>query len=221
MDPALTPGGAPGSSTTARATQVREEAGERLAAFAARLERIGLEDFRSVALAPSAAADRAEARAAASRAVEAAGLSDVWDDAQRAVHQHIGRVYAGGGFRPTFVGVNWGLSTGSVDDRVAATAAVEDAALASLADGLAAERDVDTLRDPFEVIAQAHPVPHGGDALPTIAELRRLGPIGMVLAIAVGVASLASVVAGLWPLAIVGALLLGAGYAFRRVRPAG
>ena len=63
-------------------------------------------------------------------------------------------------------------------------------------------------------------MPHGGDALPTIDELRRLGPIGMALAVAVGVATLASVVAGLWPLAIAGALLLGVAYALGRVRGA-
>jgi hypothetical protein len=201
-------------------SEVREEATRRLAAFAARLERIGLEDFRLVALAPSAAVERADTREAALQALEAAGLADIWADTERAIDAHIDRVYSGGGFRPTFVGVNWGLSTGSVGDRVAATAAVKDAALASLADGLATEGDVDTLRAPFEVIAQAHPVPHGGDALPTIDELRRLGPIGMALAVAVGVATLASVVAGLWPLAIAGALLLGVAYALGRVRGA-
>jgi hypothetical protein len=198
-----------------------DEARDRLAAFAARLERIGLEDFRLVALAPSAAAERADARAAALRAIEAAGLAQLWEDTERAIDKHLDRVYAGGGFRPTFVGVNWGLSTGSVGDRVSATAAVKDAAFASLVDGLAAEGDVDTLRAPFEVIAQAHPVPHGGDALPTIDELRRLGPIGMALAIAVGVATLASILTGLWPLAIAGALLLAVGYALGRVRRAG
>lgn len=161
----------------------REAALERLAAFGARLERISLDDFRQMALSPSAARDRAAARTAAEQVAAASGMAELVDDVRARVRAHMDRVYTGGVYHPTWVTLNWGLSTGPVQDRVAATAAVEDAALATVVDGQAPDEIVATLREPFELIAEAHPPRPGGDALPSVDEVRRLGPFGAAVAV--------------------------------------
>jgi hypothetical protein len=178
----------------------RAAASARLRTFGARLERLGLDDFRQVAMAPTAAEDRATARAAASAAIEAAGLADLVAETRADVRAYMDRVYAGGVYRPTWVALNWGLSTGSVQDRVGSMAVVEDAALATIAEGLAPPEAIDVLRAPFELIADAHPMPHGGDALPTIDDVRRVGPLwGIVAVLLIGLA-VVGWVAGGWPI---------------------
>lgn len=180
----------------------REAANERLRTFGERLERIGLDDFRQLVLSPTAADDRSAARASASRAIEAAGLGSVADEAQVAVRAYMDRVYVGGAYHPTWVAPNWGLSTGSVQDRVAATEAVEDAALGMIAEGIAPDDVVATLRAPFELIADAHPMPLGGDAPPTLGDLRRLGSVwGSIAVVLLGLAAVGWFL-GEWPVAL-------------------
>jgi hypothetical protein len=198
-------------ASTAEQPDVRTAAESRLRAFATRLERIGLDDFRQVAMSPHAADARAPARAVVLRAIEDAGLTDLAATARADVRSYLDHVYAGGVYRPTWVALNWGLSTGPVQDRLAATALVEDAVLATIADGLAPEVTVDALRGPFELIAEVHPMPQGGDALPTIAEVRRVGPVWAVVAVLVLGLSLVGWVVGGWPiLAVAGAIVIGA-----------
>lgn len=203
-------------------TPERDAASERLRAFGARLERIGLDDLRQLVLSPTAADDRAEARATADRAIEAAGLGDVADEALVTVRAYMDRVYVGGAYHPTWVAPNWGLSTGSVEDRVAATMAVEDAALATIAEGLAPDAVVVTLRAPFELIADAHPMPLGGDAPPTLGDVRRLGPVwGSVAIVLLALAAVGWFV-NAWPVAlgvaVGGALAVGRWWRSRRAR---
>jgi hypothetical protein len=56
------------------------------------------------------------------------------------------------------------------------------------------------LRAPFYLNADAHPMPHGGDALPTIDDVRRVGPLwGIVAVLLIGLA-VVGWVAGGWPI---------------------
>lgn len=201
----------------------RDTAHERLRAFGATLERIGLDDFRQLALSWTAAADRSAARATARQAVDAAGLGHLADEAAAAVFAYMDRLYASGSYHPTWVALNWGLSTGPVQDRVAAAEAVQDAALATVAEGIASDAVLATLRAPFELIADVHPMPRGGDTLPTLHDLRRLGPVwGSVAALLVGCAVLGWFL-GAWPgllVAAVAALVVDAWLRTRRDRAA-
>jgi hypothetical protein len=179
----------------------RSAASARVRAFGTRLEHIGLDDFRQIAMSPTAAGDRASARDEVIDAIESAGLADLAAATRADVRAYMDRVYAGGVYRPTWVALNWGLSTGSVQDRVGTMAVVEDAALATIADGLASQDAVDALRAPFELIAEAHPMPHGGDALPTIDDVRRVGPLwGPVAVLLIGFAVVGWVAGGWWPI---------------------
>lgn len=201
-------------------TPERDAANERLRTFGARLERIGLDDFRQLALSPTAADDRSTARASARQAIDAAGLGDVADQAQAAVIAYMDRVYAGGVYHPTWVAPNWGLSTGPVQDRVAATEAVQDAALGMVGEGIAPDAVVATLCAPFELIADVHPMPQGGDALPTLGDVRRLGPVwGGVAVLFVGIPAVGWFLGAspaLLAVAIVAALMVGARLRTRR-----
>jgi|GEM_PF-3075915 len=201
-------------------TAEHDAANQRLRTFGARLERIGLDDFRQLALSPTASDDRSPARTSAREAIQTAGLDDVADGAQAAVSAYMDRVYVGGAYHPTWVALNWGLSTGSVQDRVAATEAVQDAALAMVGEGIASDDIVATLRAPFELIADVHPMPQGGDTLPTLGDVRRLGPVwGSVAVFLVGFAAVGWFL-GEWPILLavgVGtALVVGAWQRTRR-----
>ncbi len=79
---------------------------------------------------------------------------------------------------------------------------------------------VDALRAPFELIAHVHPMPHGGDALPTLGDVRRLGPVwGSVAVLLVGLAVVGWFL-GEWPVsltvAVGAALIVGAWLHIRR-----
>lgn len=198
----MTTGLSDGSITSAAA-----EASIRVAAFGARLERLGLDDYRQVALPALSSDDRASARAAAEQVADAQGLVTVWLDARRAVLTHMDRVYSGGAYHPTWAGLNWGLSTGPVHDRVAATVAVEDAALAAVVDGLAPAEVVDALRGPFELLSDAHPMPVGGDALPTLDDVRRLGRARGLIMIGFVAIAITALLAVSWPFGVVAAVV--------------
>ena len=89
---------------------------------------------------------------------------------------------------------------------MAATAAVEDAALSAVVDGIAADAVVVELRAPFALIADAHPPRPGGDALPTVTEIRGMGALGATVAVVVVAVVIGGFLTGSWPLA---ALVVG------------
>ncbi len=159
-----------------------------------------------MALSASAADERAAARSTAVEAITAAGLGDLAEEARAAAVAYMDRVYTSGGFHPTWVAPNWGLSTGPIADRVAATAAVEDAALATIGDGIAPDDVVDTLRAPFELIAAVHPMPAGGDAVPTLGEIRRLGPVWGTVAVLAARVRRVGWFLGEWPILVAAAI---------------
>lgn len=185
----------------------RAAAIERFEAFAQTLERLGLQDFRLVVPAAQGRAERQAWRAEAERIAAAAGIGDVLRAARSAVGEHVARVYAGGGFRPTWAGLNWGLSTGPAEDQAAAIEAVEDAVTAVVVEPLAPPELVDGLREPYERMAIAHPMPSTDGELPDV--FRRRGPAGLpiVLLVVLGLA-VAGWALGGWTLVAIPVLLL-------------
>ncbi len=163
----------------------------RLEAFAASLERIGVEDFRQVALSDIRAPDREPLRTEATRIAKGAGLQVLLDDARREAEAYVLRVYAGGGYRPTWFALNWGISLGPTRDRVAAIIAVQDAATAALIEPFAAPELVEALRAPFETVALARPASratpfaggHGAESR-TLATVSSVGVVVIAVAVA-------------------------------------
>ena len=80
--------------------------------------------------------DHGEARASLLRVVteaaEKSGRTALLDEARTAAREAVLNRYSAGSLHPTFIGLNWSLSQGTVDDRVAVVEAVEDAAAAAV-----------------------------------------------------------------------------------------
>ena len=204
-----TDGGGPDHAADPRAGAIA-----RFQAFASALEHVGLEDFRQVALGVGDAPARAGWRAAAAEMAADHGLDDVLQAARSAVREHVGRVYASGLYRPTWAGLNWGLSTGSATDQAAAIEAAEDAVTAAIVEPYAHDEILEGLRGPYELIVSAHPTPAAaGDMPPVVAEGARGVPGPLILVL--GILAVVALAVGGWPFVVVPVLVLAA---VRRLR---
>ena len=74
-------------------------------------------------------------------AAERCGRTELLREAQTQAREAVLNRYSAGSLHPTFIGLNWGLSQGTVDDRVSVVQALEDAASAAVVADVA-ERDV-------------------------------------------------------------------------------
>lgn len=183
---------------------IRQAAIERLEAFAADLEHLGMEDFRQMALAIGATAQREALRREAERIAAAAGMDDVLARAQMNVGDYLLRAYGAGTYRPTWVELNWGISLGPTADRVAAAQAVQDAATAIVVEEIAPPEVTEPLRAPFDLIASVHPLTTTTDAAPSLTGLVERGnPIATMVASMMVMVAILAIAFGLWPLAAV------------------
>ncbi len=151
-----------------------------LDAFFADLDHLGWEDLGRISF-PADDPARVEARAIAQAAAARAGRAGELETAVDAARAWVDGAYAARLYQPTWVALNWGRSTGSLEDRVAMTAIVEDAVSAVVVDGLVAATVGETLREPFELVRSMHP---GELSTPAEARRRRWGrPAAVVLII--------------------------------------
>jgi hypothetical protein len=125
------------------------------------------------------------------------------------------RRYDEGGFRPTMVGLNWGVSEGTARDRVAAAVAAEDAVSAAIVEPYLDEATLAALASPFELIDRGREVRTEFDLSRATADRleRRSGdPVAVVIVIALSVVAIGGLglAAGSWPLALL-VLLAGIG----------
>ena len=196
-----------GSADTDPAT--RADAIARFEAFAVALEHIGLEDLRQVVVGTGDAAARIGWREAAEAIAAERGLTDVLQAARSAVREHVSRVYASGGFRPTWAGLNWGISTGSAADQASAIEAAEDAVAAAIVEPFADEEVLDGLRGPYDLIAGAHPMPPaGGEIIPLVRpDGSPVFPLPLIVLIAV--ASIVALAVGGWVFVVIPVLVVG------------
>ncbi len=125
----------------------------RFEAFAASLERFSVEAFRTVSLRVRDPDDRDRLAREAAAIAAAAGIGNVLERAREAAVRHVTGVYDEGMFRPTLVGLNWGLSDGPTRDRVAIVHAVQDAVAAAVLGPLAPPGLTAELTDPYDAIA--------------------------------------------------------------------
>jgi hypothetical protein len=193
----------------------------RVAAFARDLERLSLADLVQTVVSPTPSAAREAARLEAERIAREHGLDAILADARSAVREYVLRVYDEGLYRPTMVGLNWGLSAGTSRDRVAAVRATEDAMTAAVIEPFAPDELVAELAGPFEVISRGHPVddvltlPAG--AASALGSIDRGGLVVAATVLALAAAGIAFVT-GLWPLIVV-ALMAALLLSRRRARP--
>jgi hypothetical protein len=127
-----------------------------LDSFFADLEHLGWEDLGRVAF-PVDDPERMAARATAFTSAGQAGRGEDLDAARTAARAWVDGVYAARLYQPTWVALNWGRSTGSLQDRIAMTEVVEDAAIAAVVDDLVTPTVSETLREPLELVRSMHP----------------------------------------------------------------
>ena len=125
----------------------RRQVEHRLDILARQLERVGLGGPFLVS--PRDAPGRAALRRTASRAVDAAGLSDQLEAARRRFGDWVQAALSR--TRSDLKAIQWvtGTALGPTEDRVDVLAAVDDAVLATVATGLIAEADRAELLEPY------------------------------------------------------------------------
>lgn len=110
---------------------VRLEADRRVDAVLAGLNALSPDELAGVGLVQPAA-ERAELLAAVDEAAIATGRTDLVRAARVRAGELVLERYGSGMLHTTFVALNWGLSQGTVEDRVAIANAVQDAAAAAV-----------------------------------------------------------------------------------------
>jgi hypothetical protein len=114
---------------------------------------------------------RAPAREEACRAAEAEGLGSILDEARHAAREYVTSVFDHTPFRGIGVDLAESRSRASVDDRVAAMLAAEDAVIAAIAAPFVSDDVRDVLATPFEHL---RPAWEDGDPLPQAVAKRHL-----------------------------------------------
>lgn len=126
----------------------------RLADFLDRLSRVDREDFQRISL-PPPAASRREAHDRAIDAATAAGRGELLEAARKHIRDGMLEEYSGAGYRPTWFGyLNWSVSTGRPQDRVALAVALEDAAIAAIVEDILSADDLAELTWPYDILAR-------------------------------------------------------------------
>lgn len=187
--------------------EVLEAAEQRVAAFLDEVADLPIEAFAQTALSSAGTADaRISARTDADRIARSVGLDELTAEARESVRAHIVRMYDEGLYRPTMVGLNWGLSEGTVGDRIAAMVAAEDAVTAAALEPFLTDHAFELLSSPFELITRSQAIDASFDM--TRATARAVGGAGPArwtrgwpLAVIV-LAVLVAAVTGWWPIAV-------------------
>jgi hypothetical protein len=146
--------------------------------FFDRLAHVAAADLEGWSVPESVLDDRAESRRQAVDAAAAAGLGGLIVEARQRARDFVTQAYLADQYRPTWVGLNWGVSSGRVEDRLVVTRAVEDAAIAAVVDGVVPPEIVGDLREPFELVSSV-------DARGDMPARRRLGPVALALVLAI------------------------------------
>jgi hypothetical protein len=192
----------------------RTAAGARVNAFLDELSRLGADDLMRTALAASSETPaRAAARGEASRLARTVGLEAILDDARASVREYVRRLYDSANYRATMVGLNWGVSEGTVADRVEVARAAEDAVTAAVIEPYGSDALLTELSSAFELVDRGGTVDGALDL--TEATARALRPalndrasrITVVILAFVGIVVAAAT--GYWIVAV--ALVLAAG----------
>jgi hypothetical protein len=102
---------------------------DRLRRFGERIERQRVDELAMFAARP-AASDHAVVLDRAMAVAAAEGRSEAVEDARATMVEFLMRSYAGGQYRPTWIGLNWAQSLGTTDDRVRVSRSLGEAVVA-------------------------------------------------------------------------------------------
>ena len=181
------------------------------ARVAALLDMLPMIDLQVVVVAMPDETRRA-ARAKAIDAAVAAGRGGLLDEATGAVREAVLEIFSRSGFSGTWALTDMAVSVTRAEDRVAAAAAFEEAAMAAIVEDIVDEETTDILRSTtaglFEMTGMPTPGSLSSFATPKVGSAR--GPIEIAVLIAYAV--ICVVIAALFSLGI-GLLALGAGLA--------
>lgn len=110
---------------------------ERVETLFRTFDRLTPDDVARIGYRAAPEAERAALLAAVDEAAARTGRVGLVDEARGAAREAVLARYAAGTFRPTFIALNWGISQGTVESRVAIAEALADAAAAAaVADAL-------------------------------------------------------------------------------------
>jgi hypothetical protein len=185
-----------------------EAAERRVAAFLEEVAHLSFDAFAQTGLSSVGTADaRASIRTDADRIAREVGLDELAAEARASVRAHIVRLYDDALYRPTMVGLNWGLSEGTVEDRIAAVNAAEDAVTAAVIEPYLTDEAFQRLTSRFELITRGQAIDASFDLTRATARaVSRRGPArwtrGWPIAIVV-IAVLAAAVTGWWLIAVI------------------
>lgn len=193
------------------------EARLRVERFLDELDHLGIEDVGLVSLPLDGAAERAPAREAAAAASVTAGLGPLLDETREKARTRVIRMYDRNMYQPTWAGLNWGRSLGTVQDRVAVAAAVEDAAIGTVAADVALADDVETLVEPMRLLTAMHPDEAPRSQFAGTRWTARAGAVLFLSFVATTVAVL-GLYFGAVGWVIAGGIVIAAGIAIRRDR---
>jgi hypothetical protein len=183
----------------------------RVEAFFARLDRLGNDGIGQTPVPAADRVRRGEVRDAATAAAIAAGRGQLLEESRRAARELALRRFGSRVFRPTWVGLNWGQSLGTVEDRVAIAEIFDDAATAAVVADIAEPEIAADLLSGLEALESTSPGPPEqslelalqtrsrftralvvvfafGVIGPILLSMEALGPAGIVGSAVIGVA---------------------------------
>jgi len=153
------------------------------------LERMSRVDLQVVVVAPPDAG-RVAARDRARAAAKVAGRTILFDEAVTAARETTLRAFARGGFSGTWAANDWSISIANANDRAAAAAAFEEAAMAAVVEDLVDEETLEVLRATSGELGRATGLPSPGALSALTARLATgTGPlqvVGLVLVVLLG-----------------------------------
>ena len=134
------------------------------------LERLSRVNLQVVVVTPPDSVRRS-AQARARTAAVAAGRGGLFDEAVSAARETVIRAFSRGGFSGTWAATDWSISVARPDDRAAAAAAFEEAAMAEVVQDLLDEETLEVLRSSSGELVRSTGLPSPG-ALSSFARTR-------------------------------------------------
>jgi hypothetical protein len=126
----------------------------RVAAFSDKVERIRLEDLPLYAATPNSRADHRQALEGAARAAAESGRQKAVEAARSDAVEFLMRLYGDSQYRPTWIGLNWGQSPGTTDDRVRVMQSLGEAVAALVLWDVLTEEQRDELLGPWAALVE-------------------------------------------------------------------
>ena len=155
---------------TEASSDVRTAASDRARRALADLERLDMTALSRISLSLRDAEMRSPMREEAVGAAERAGLGPILDEARRRAREHVTGAFDRAPFQGIGIDVAEVRSRSSVDDRVAAMMAAEDAVIAAVADPYLSDDVRDAMTTPFE---RLRPPDGLGVSIPAVGQPRR------------------------------------------------